>query len=65
MLSPGGPRRGVVVLRTFSETPVLLPLGGKTSSLSVLVDGVGDPVDSGIASDGFVLGAVRGRVGGC
>lgn len=30
--------------------------GGETSGLSVLVDGVGDPVDSGVSSDGLVRG---------
>lgn len=52
----------VVVLVALSETPVPLSLGGETTSLPVLVDGVGDPVDSGISSDGLVLGAAdRGR----
>lgn len=30
--------------------------GGETSGLSVLVDGVGNPVDSGVSSDGLVRG---------
>lgn len=47
----------MVVLGSLAETSVSLSLGGKTSGFSVLVDGVGDPVDSGISSDGLVLGA--------
>lgn len=47
----------MVVFASLAETPVPLSLGGETSGLSVLVDGVGDPVDSGITSDGLVLGA--------
>jgi hypothetical protein len=50
----------VVVSGTLAETPVLLALGGETTSLAVLVDGVGDPVDSGITTDGLVLGAIGG-----
>jgi len=46
----------VVVLVALPETPVPLSLGGETTSLPVLVDGVGDPVDSGISSDSLVLG---------
>jgi len=42
------------VLRTFAETTVLLSLGGETSRLAVFVDGIADPVDSGVATDGFV-----------
>jgi hypothetical protein len=44
----------VVVLVALAGTPVLLSLGGKTSGFSVLVNGVGDPVDSGITSDSLV-----------
>jgi len=55
VLLPGGVV--VVVLVTLSETPVPLSLGGETTGLSVLVNGVGDPVDSGITTDGLVLGA--------
>lgn len=51
----------VVVLVALSETPVPLSLGGETTSLPVLVDGVGDPVDSGISSDSLVLGAIDTR----
>lgn len=51
--------RSVVVVEsvTLATTSVLLALGGKTSSLSSLVDSVGDPVDSGVSSDGLVGGA--------
>lgn len=52
----------MVVLGSLAETSVSLSLGGETSGLSVLVDGVGDPVDSGVSSDGLVLGA-KGRTG--
>ena len=59
MLLPGSVV--VVVLVTLSETPVPLSLGGETTGLSVLVNGVGDPVDSGITTDGLVLGAAGRR----
>jgi len=39
---------------TLSVTTVLLANGGKTTSFAVLVDGVNDPVDAGITTDGFV-----------
>ena len=57
VLPPGSSSRGVVVPRSLAQSPVLLSLGCKSSGLSVLVDGVGDPVDSGISSDGLVVGA--------
>lgn len=63
MLPPGSTGRGVVVLGSLAETPVPLALGGKTTSLAVLVDRVGDPVDAGITTDGLVLGAVGGSEG--
>jgi hypothetical protein len=47
---------GVVVLVATAETTALLAGGGETTGLAVLVDGVGDPVDAGIATDGLVLG---------
>jgi hypothetical protein len=47
---------GVVVLVTTSETTRLLAGGGEATALAVLVDGVRDPVDAGIAADGLVLG---------
>lgn len=57
MLLPGGLLRLVVVLGALAQTTVLLALGGKATHLSVLVDGVGDPVDTGVSSDGLVRGA--------
>ncbi len=47
---------GVVVLVATAKTTALLAGGGETTRLAVLVDGVGDPVDAGIATDGLVLG---------
>jgi hypothetical protein len=47
----------VVVPRTLAQTPVLLSLGGKTTGFSVLVDWVGDPVDTCVSADGLVVGA--------
>jgi hypothetical protein len=47
---------GVVVLVATSKTTGLLAGGGKTTRLAVLVDGLDDPVDTGIAADGLVLG---------
>jgi hypothetical protein len=47
---------GVVVLVTTSKTTRLLAGGGEATALAVLVDGVRDPVDAGIAADGLVLG---------
>ena len=58
--SSGG---SVVVLGALAETPVLFALGGETSGLSVLVDGVADPVDSGVTTDGFVIRAIRASAG--
>ncbi len=56
VLAPGGGRGGVVVLGALAETTVLLALRGKATSLAVLVDGVADPVDAGVAADGLVRG---------
>jgi hypothetical protein len=47
---------GVVVLVSTAETTALLAGGGKSTALAVLVDGLDDPVDTGIAADGLVLG---------
>jgi hypothetical protein len=47
---------GVVVLVSTAETTGLLAGGGKTTGLAVLVDRLDDPVDTGIAADGLVLG---------
>jgi hypothetical protein len=47
---------GVVVLVTTAKTTALLAGGGKSTALAVLVDGLDDPVDTGIAADSLVLG---------
>jgi hypothetical protein len=41
---------------TLSVTAVLLANGGKTTSFTVLVNGVDDPVDASITTDGLVVG---------
>lgn len=46
---------GVVVSVTLVETSGLLTGSGETTSLTVLVDWLSDPVVSGITSDGLVL----------
>ena len=46
---------GLVVAMTLVETTGLLAGGGEATSLAVLVDGVDDPVDAGVAADGGVL----------
>jgi hypothetical protein len=53
----------VVVPGSLAETSVGLALGGETSGLAVLVDGVADPVDTGITTDGLVAGAVGEMAG--
>jgi hypothetical protein len=47
---------GVVVTVSLVETTGLLSSGGKSTGLAVLVDGLDDPVDAGVATDGLVLG---------
>lgn len=47
---------GVVVAVTLVDTTALLASGGEGTGLTVLVDGLGDPVDAGIAADGRVRG---------
>lgn len=47
---------GLVVTVTLVETARALAGGGKATGLAVLVDGVDDPVDAGVATDGLVLG---------
>jgi hypothetical protein len=63
----------VVVAVTAADTTVLLSGGGETAGLAALVDGVADPVDAGVATDGLVRGvdeddlfvaAERGKKGG-
>jgi len=46
----------VVVLGALAETTVALALGGEATGLAVLVNGVADPVDAGVAADGLVRG---------
>lgn len=53
-LPPAG--SGLVVSVSLAETTALLASGGETTALAVLVHGVDDPVDAGIAADGLVLG---------
>ena len=53
-LPPAG--SGVVELVSTTKTTALLAGGGETTALAVLVDGLDDPVDTGIAADGLVLG---------
>lgn len=48
-------RLGVVVLVALVDTSGLLASGGKSTSLAVLVDGLGDPVVSGVVADSGVL----------
>ena len=47
---------GVVELVSTAETTALLAGGGETAALAVLVDGLDDPVDAGIAADSLVRG---------
>lgn len=47
---------GLVVTVTLAETTALLAGGGETAALAVLVDGLDDPVDAGIAADSLVRG---------
>lgn len=47
---------GLVEAVTLAETAGLLAGGREAARLAVLVDGVDDPVDAGIAADGLVLG---------
>lgn len=46
----------LVVRVTLSETTALLARSRESAALAVLVDGLGDPVDAGIAADSLVLG---------
>lgn len=41
---------------TLPETPVLPTGRGESAQLPVLVDGVAEPVDARVATDGLVLG---------
>jgi hypothetical protein len=53
-LPPAGSR--LVVSVSFAQTTALLAGGGEATALAVLVDGVDDPVDAGIAADSLVGG---------
>lgn len=44
---------------SLGDTPVLLSLGGKTTSFTVLVNWVGNPVDAGITTDSLVRWAAQ------
>lgn len=45
----------IVVPMALVETARLLAGRGEAAHLAVLMDGLDDPVDAGIAADGFVL----------
>lgn len=53
-LPPAGSR--LVEAVSFAQATALLAGRGETTSLAVLVDGLDDPVDAGVAADGLVLG---------
>lgn len=53
-LPPAG--SGLVVPMSLAKTTALLAGGGEATALAVLVDGVDDPVDASIATDGLVGG---------
>jgi hypothetical protein len=53
-LPPACSRLGVSV--SLAQSTALLASGGETTALAVLVNGVDDPVDAGIATDGLVVG---------
>lgn len=46
----------LVETMSLSKTTRLLASGSEATGLSVLVDGVDDPADAGVAADGLVLG---------
>lgn len=52
---PGRASGGMVVKMTFAETTVLLSNASKTARFPMLVDRVGDPVDSGVTADSLVV----------
>lgn len=47
---------GLVVAVALVETAGALAGGGEATGFAVLVDGVDDPVDTGVLADGLVLG---------
>lgn len=52
-LPPAGSR--LVVPVALAKTAALLASGSETTAFAMLVDGVDDPVDAGIATDGLVV----------
>lgn len=40
---------------SFAQATTLLASGSETTALAVLVNGVDDPVNTGVAADGLVL----------
>lgn len=46
----------LIVSVTLAQTTGLLASCSETTGFAVLVDGVDDPVDAGVAADGLVLG---------
>ena len=46
---------GLVVAMSFAQTTTLLACSSETTALAVLVDGLGNPVDAGVAANGLVL----------
>jgi hypothetical protein len=46
----------LVVRVTLSKSTALLARGCESTALAVLVDGLGNPVDAGVAADSLVLG---------
>jgi len=55
VLPPGRRFWRVVVAIAFAKTTVLFANAGETTSLPPFVDGLGDPVDSGVATNSFVI----------
>jgi len=53
-LPPAG--SGLVVLVSLAQATALLAGSSESTTLAVLVDGLDDPVDAGVAADGLVLG---------
>ena len=51
VLLPGRVLAALVVEMTLAKTTVLLAGAGEATGLAVLVHGLGDPVDAGVAAD--------------
>jgi hypothetical protein len=56
---PGSQLWGVIVTVAFSETTILFSDTGETTSLPAFVLRSGDPVNSGISTDRFVIGVYQ------